>query len=220
MELIKSVCYGNLIIYPSELKRAGIPLALYKYITLNTFKKKDFNIKSIIHFWSSRFSFYKKKDFPTLLLYDDIISRFLIEFSLIIDRPDKKIKIKLLLKIKLPEYFYYLDCTLANKNHEMEKKMKVVSEYINNDLCSIIEYKALHQSLYCDIYKTILESMNKMAKEVLGLPMPNNYESKDYIQDGIYVFSLYMIQKYFEYRMVKYKEKKLFGKIIFRDILY
>jgi len=214
-ELVKSVSYGTITIYPSELKRAGIPLPYYKYsTTLNS--KKDYSLESIVRFWSSKFTFYKKEEYPVNLLYDEIISLFLSHFSMFMAHKHETFKADTLLKMKLPEYFYYLDCTLNSRYHTFRQIVKELKMYIPNDICTIVEKQALRNDLFTNIYKLICEALEKMIKEVLGIPNPNIND--DHIRESLIDFNQYLIQKYFEYRMVKYNEKLLFGFFDFKEV--
>jgi len=214
-ELIKSVCYGTITIYPSELKRAGIPLSYYKYATW-TDSKKDYSLASIVRFWSSMFPLYKKEEYPVNLLYTEITGLFLSQFSIFMVYKHETFKADTLLKMKLPEYFYYLDCTIDSRYHTFSQTVEALKIYIPSDICIIIEKQALRNDLFTSIYKTIYEAFTKMTKEVLGLPNPNIRD--EYIRDSVINFNQYLIQKYFEYRMVKHNEKMLFGFFDFKDV--
>ena len=68
------------------------------------------------------------------------------------------------------------------------------------------------------MYKTIYEAVKKMINEVLGGPYP--IVKREYMDDDINEFIQYMIQKYFEYRMVKHNEKLLFGYFNFKEVFF
>jgi len=210
VELIKSVAYGTVQIYPSELKRAGIPLPVYRYITFLSSQKK-YTVDAIVIFWKSRFLFNEKIEYPTVLLFDDILSLFLLHFN--VYEKNKKLRIKHLLQIKIPEYFYYLDCTLKNMHNRFLDKVKILETCLNSDVADQIAKQSYANECITSAYKIAYESIEKMTKEITVFW---NEEEQKF---NLIEFVLKTVRKYFEYRLVKFKEKKLFGLFDYTEVL-
>ena len=207
METIISVSYGTIQIYPSELQRAGIPLPLYRFTTYFSSNKK-YTIDSIIFFWKERFLSYEKIEYPTILLFDDILSLF-FRFFFIKDFIVKR-KVITLFQRKIPSYFDYLDFTLQTEYKKILDKIKIIESIISSDVASVIVIQSCSIDFTEYVHKTVYKAIEDMT----------NYITTYFDQEkklDIYPFVNESIHKYFEYRMIKYNEKKLFGLFDYLD---
>lgn len=211
-ETVKSVLYGTIQIYPSELKRADIPLALYRYV-ISDVKNKDYDIQGIKRFWSLRFSCYENNEFS---LSCECITTFILYYCIgNTMNPSVNLMLKKIIQLKVPEYFYFLDCALSSSYLNYSDKQTEMTLYLSEDISKIVVKKSLQKPFMCDVYTTTYKALNKMLNEILNV-----------LSDGfLYHNSLLgelchpLVQKYFEYRMVRHKETKLFNEFSFKEIL-
>jgi hypothetical protein len=135
--LIQDVLNGNIRIYPSELKRARIPLAIYQYIIQNNILY--FSLERIIFFWKKILFHghlnlnlnlsieYKKLHYPIVFVFNDIKN---LIFNKINIKYKKNINFLLLLNLKIPEYFNYLDNYIDKYCYKFTTINNILSKYI------------------------------------------------------------------------------------------
>ena len=149
------------------------------------------------------------------LIIDDIKNIFLKNFGKIFTKNQIKLQVFSLIQIKIPEYFSYLDNTLKYIYTAYDEKKNILLDYFSLDVVSLIEKKSLQYSYICKIYKKLFNVNTKLLNDILG-----NNKKYFQIQQNNFTFIFDTIKKYFEYRMITYKENKLFGVLNYYDIIY
>ena len=117
--IVHETLNGTIQIYPSELKRANIPINLYEYIIKNPVRymnnNLDYNLlKALI------------PESPRNYIYTKIQNKFKKNIENKIYDNSLVIKILMLFNIKIKECFYYFDSVLYNNFEDYSKKRKIL----------------------------------------------------------------------------------------------
>jgi hypothetical protein len=199
--IVHETLNGTIQIYPSELKRANIPINLYEYIIKNPVRymnnNLDYNLlKTLIPESPRNYIYTKIQNKFKKNIENKIYDNFLV------------IKILMLFNIKIKECFYYFDSVLYNNFEDYNKKRKILLCKFNKNICSLIESFDLTPNYIMKINKVIHKLLINVVERI----------SKNFNIVNSYDIILYIIQKYFEYRILYFKENKLFNTINYIEI--
>lgn len=199
--LIHETLNGKNQIYPSELKRSNIPINLYKYIINNPiyYLKNPLNynlLRNLIPVNKIGYIYNNIKNECKKSITNKIFNNILT------------VKILFIFDIKIKECFYYFNTILYKNFINYKKKRDILLKRFNRGISDIIESYNL-RPLY------IIKITQKMYKllDIIINRIVNNFKL-----DYNFNLIMYIIQKYFEYRIIYFNETKLFNTINYIEI--
>lgn len=199
--IIHETLNGTNQIYPSELKRANIPINLYEYIINNPIyyikNPLDYNLlRNLIPINKIGYIYDKIKNECKKSITNKIFNNNLI------------LKILFLFDIKIKECFDYFNTILYTNFINYKEKRDILIKQFNPSICDTIESYDLRPSYII----TITQKMYKLLDIIINR-IVNNFNL-----DSNFNLIMYIIQKYFEYRIIYFNETKLFNIINYKEI--
>lgn len=201
--LISNVHFGISLIYPSELKRAKIPLCIYLYM-LNNYQK-DISFNNVVNYWDVKL-LNKKYSLAVELLLDKVFAYFRSKNVF------KKNITADFFKENIKNYFDNLNILYDQEYNKYKITLTILSTHLYPDIMLLME-KYILLNLLDDLK---IKTQNNIMHFIYNLVFSRHTYFIDTTEESVIYF---LKCNYFEYRMITCKEMKIYGVIPYEKLL-